>query len=137
MQVATEDATRAHNEYMALPQETDAWRTGLGTRGAMLQELKAQQQVRSLFDARTKAATELQRARQAVARAEGAGHGRRVGPSPRGGRTAPTRTSGAPRRGAPRAAGAPGRDLGRDPPGTRAGGTRARIRARRAAGGAT
>jgi hypothetical protein len=54
---------------MALPQETDAWRRGQSTGAAMLQELKAQE-VRTLYDAREHAASELASARRQVARAE-------------------------------------------------------------------
>ncbi len=69
---AQRKATEAHNDYMALPQETDAWRRGQATQAAMLQELQAQQ-VRSAWQARGRAAAEVRRARRAVAAAEVSG----------------------------------------------------------------
>jgi hypothetical protein len=69
---ANRRASEAHNDYMALPQETDAWRRGLGTRAAMLQELKAQQ-VRSLWQARGRAATAVRRTRRRAAALESQG----------------------------------------------------------------
>ena len=54
----------AHNDYVALPQETDAWRAGSAARAAVLERLKIQDRLTKALDAKAAAAAEQRAANE-------------------------------------------------------------------------
>jgi hypothetical protein len=62
---ARRQENEAHNDYMALPQEIDAWRRGMSTRAAVLQRIQAAR-VESLLRQQQASSQDLQKAREAA-----------------------------------------------------------------------